>query len=206
MGVSREPFGNFIDPETGEILPVYKFKISVEDGIEVHLLSYGAGICGVIAPDSKGNKANLVLGFDTLQGYQDNSYQGSTVGRVANRIKGGQFELDGKKFQLPRNNGDNCLHGGTRGWAQRVWKDYMTDNNVVFSLVSSEGDQGFPGTVMAQVCYSVTPPGRLQIDYTAQASAPTPINMTNHAYFNLAGHVSIQHVISRALNGIKAKK
>lgn len=203
MAVTRELFASLTDPVSGNTEPVYKYKLLAEGGVEVHLLSYGAGICGVMAPDKNGVKDNVVLGFDSLDGYQAYSYQGSSIGRIANRIKAGIFPLsehtfgsDGRSTQVQRqvtlacNRDTNHLHGGERGWAKRVWSGTPTGEGVVFTLISEDGEEGYPGTMMAQVEYRLSSEGALSVQYTVLTSAPCPINMTNHAYFNLAGHTA----------------
>uniref|UniRef100_A0A2P2IEJ8 Aldose 1-epimerase n=1 Tax=Hirondellea gigas TaxID=1518452 RepID=A0A2P2IEJ8_9CRUS len=192
MIIDKELFGIFTDPETEEECKVYKYKLKEsregEMPMEVHVLSYGASLCGVLVPDGSGGTDNVVLGFDHMKDYVRHGYQGSTIGRFANRIKDGKFTLNGQQHQLTINNNGHCLHGGTRGWDKRVWEDRVEDGKVVFSLTSEDGDQGFPGRVMVQVSYELLVGGQLQVHMRVVGDTATPINMTNHAFFNLAGH------------------
>lgn len=121
----------------------------------------------------------------------NNPYFGATVGRVANRIAKGQFTLDGKKYQVSRNLGENSLHGGSKGWSFKVWNATIENaTSVVMTLLSEDGDEGYPGAVIATVKFTLSNDGGLCIEMKSFVSKPTPINLTNHAYFNLAGHVS----------------
>lgn len=192
MGISSDLFGEFHDPDSGEKVAVKRYTLSSASGVEVRVIAYGAGISGVLVPDKAGDKDHVVLGFDNLEGYTKNSYQGSTVGRHANRICLGKFTLDGQTHQLTINNNANHLHGGKRGWDKYVWKSSVMGNSVVFSHLSPDGDQGYPGNVLAQVAYTLDDEGGLKIDFEAMTTKATPVNMTNHAFFNLAGHAAGQ--------------
>jgi aldose 1-epimerase len=144
-------------------------------------------------PDKNGHLTDVTLGFDDLAGYQSkgNPYFGCTVGRVANRIAKGKFKVDGKEYTTATNNGANSLHGGIKGFDKVVWDavpGYAADGSpcVTFSYVSKDGDEGYPGTLTMKVVYTLTSDA-VKIDYTATTDKTTPINLTNHAYFNLAG-------------------
>ena len=156
--------------------------------VEVRVSAFGAHIVSVKAPDRNGKMADVVLGFDTLEGYAQmrNPYLGASVGRYANRIGQAKFTLDGKSYQITIANGVNALHGGAKGWDKFVWDAHQVPGGVEFTHVSPDGDMGFPGTVTARVRYTVKG-SDLRIDYYATTDKPTVINLTNHAYFNLRG-------------------
>jgi aldose 1-epimerase len=154
-------------------------------------LTYGATIQSLSVPDRHGVPADVTLGFDDLAGYvAPHPYFGAVIGRFANRIAGGRFVLDGEQFELPRNRGPNCLHGGTEGFDRRVWTPRPLDPadavGVELRLTSPDGDMGFPGTVEASVTYTLQN-DELTLAYAATSDRATVVNMTNHAYFNLAG-------------------
>lgn len=160
-------------------------------GIVARVTNLGASLVGCDVPDSVGNVVDIVLQFPTPDGYRNNASNfGSIVGRYANRIKEGQFEIDGKSYQLEINNGPNCLHSGSSNYAHRIWEATLGDESVTFSLVSPDGDGGFPGQLEVAVTYTLTDDAELVIDYAAKADAPTVVSLTNHAYFNIAGHDS----------------
>ncbi|XP_046830404.1 galactose mutarotase isoform X1 [Vespa crabro] len=169
---------------------VEKYTLKNEAGQEVDIITYGATITNIKTPDKYGNVEDILLGFDNISGYlsSDNPYFGATVGRVANRIAKGRFVLDGKVYKLSRNNGENSLHGGTKGWSFKIWNATIDNDAVVMTLLSEDGDEGYPGAVIASAKFRLSNDGRLCIEMKSFASKPTPINLTNHAYFNLAGH------------------
>jgi len=155
-------------------------------------MTYGATIVSLKTPDRAGRHQNIVLGFDTLAPYLAGvPYFGATVGRYANRIANGRFVLDGKTYQLPRNDGPNSLHGGTRGFDKRIWSAEPLElpSGVALRLtyVSPAGEEGYPGTLTARVTYRLGDDDSLTIQYEASTTAATPINLANHAYFNLSG-------------------
>lgn len=156
--------------------------------IEVRVMAYGAKLVSVKMPDRAGKVADIVLGFDKLDGYLNpkEPHFGSIVGRFGNRIALGKFSIDGKTFQVPINNGPNALHGGPMGFDKYVWQSQEVANGVEFTHVSPDGDMGFPGTLTAKVRYTLTG-NTLRIDYSATTDKPTVVNLTNHAYFNLHG-------------------
>jgi aldose 1-epimerase len=185
--VTRTPFGTTTDGT-----PVNAYTLENSAGMQVRLIEYGAAITGIPIPDRNGHLADVVLGFDSLGPYETRSpHFGATVGRYANRIAGGSFRLDGRTYTLPRNDGQSTLHGGPHGVHTRVWHGtpVRTDTTagVVFSRTSPDGEEGFPGTLRVSVTYTLTPGNALHIDYQATTDRPTIINLTNHAYFNLAG-------------------
>ncbi|CAF1279673.1 unnamed protein product [Rotaria sordida] len=168
---------------------IKKYTLSTADGFEVALINYGATIQSIRQPDKQNNVTEITLGYDTLQEYIDDTYFfGCTVGRVTNRIKNGRFELDGTTYELSKNDvtKKHYLHGS---FNKHVW-DSSTENDdtVVFKYRSPDGEDGFPGEVDVIVKYVLTSDHRLTLDFHATTKKPTPINMTNHVYFNLAGH------------------
>ena len=167
-------------------------------------MTYGAAIVSLRTPDREGHLGNIVLGFDSPAPYLAGvPYFGATVGRYANRIAGGRFVLDGKSYELAHNDGPNSLHGGTRGFDKRIWQAQVLPSATAVALrltyLSAAGEEGYPGELTAHVTYRLQDDDRLAIDYDATTSAATPINLANHAYFNLSGdpHRSIlDHVLT----------
>lgn len=172
--------------------PVEAVVLSNRTGVSARVLTYGATLQSLIAPDSKGRPADIALGYDTVADYEEYpNYFGVTVGRFANRIAGGRFTLDGTAYQLPLNDGTNSLHGGTSGFDKRNWRILEVVSGpvarVVLALDSPAGDQGYPGNLAVRVTYTLDEGGDLGILFEASTDAPTVVNMTNHALFNLAG-------------------
>ena len=157
--------------------------------ITAKVTNFGAVLVSLEVPDRAGKTADVVLGFDEISDYEVNKpFFGSTVGRFANRIAGAKFTLNGKEYQLAANNGPNSLHGGLQGFNKHPWTaEEVTPTSVRLALVSPDGQEGYPGNLRVQVTYTVTPDDALRIDYEAKADAATPINLTHHSYFNLAG-------------------
>ncbi|WCM27036.1 galactose mutarotase [Sphingomonas sp. QA11] len=165
------------------------------NGVKARILSYGATLQSLIAPDRNGKPADVVLGYDDLASYVGKpNFFGVTVGRYANRIAKGRFSIDGKTWQLPINNAPNSLHGGTKGFDKVVWRVVSVENGpvarVTFAYVSPDGDQGYPGKLDVTVIYGLDEKGSLSIEYKAATDKPTIVNMTNHAIFDLAGEGS----------------
>jgi aldose 1-epimerase len=161
-------------------------------GTSMHVITYGAIITSLRTGDRRGHFDDIVLGFDNLEGYlKDSPYFGAIVGRYANRIAKGRFLLGGRSYQLPVNNGPNSLHGGTAGFDKVVWRATAFENDtaagVVLSHVSPDGDMGYPGRMDVQVTYTLTDGDALVVDYQATTTKPTPVNLSQHSYFNLAG-------------------
>lgn len=185
--VTRTPFDTLPDGQ-----PVELFTLTSPAGIEVRAITYGGIILSLRTPDRDGRPADIVLGYDGLDGYlRDTPYFGAIVGRYGNRIAGGRFALDGVTYTLATNNGPNHLHGGIRGFDKVVWtgEAFETDSavGVALSYTSPDGEEGYPGTLRARVTYTLTDDGRLVFDYAATTDRPTPVNLTQHSYFNLAG-------------------
>lgn len=168
------------------------FDIVGEDGFGMRLTDYGARLVSLTMPDRSGRVDDIVLGFDDAESYAaSTAYLGATVGRYANRIRGGRLRLHGHDYQLDRNDGANHLHGGRRGWDSRIWDaDYSPDAiAITFRMTSPAGDMGFPGACEATTTYELLG-NRLRITMTARPDATTVVNMAHHSYFNLAGHGS----------------
>ena len=188
-GISVETFGEI---EEGA---VEKYTLTNVNGMEVSVLAYGAIIQSLKVPDRDGNLANVVLGFDSVQDYVDKSpYFGAVVGRFANRMARGAFELGGQSYKLAINDDPNTLHGGEKGFDKQIWVaeefESPDGSGIVLSRTSPDGEEGFPGTLDVTVTYTLTEDNELRIDYAATTDALTVINLTNHSYFNLAGEGS----------------
>lgn len=180
---------------TPEGQPVELFTLSREGAPTVTVTTRGAYIVSILAPDREGKAVDVVLGYASSEGYiGDTGYLGAVVGRYANRIAGGAFTLDGERYTLERNNGPNHLHGGPEGFHRKVWSARVAPgaggDALELTCVSPDGEEGYPGTLTATVIYSLTADGGLRLDYSATTDAPTVVNLTNHAYFNLAGEGS----------------
>jgi aldose 1-epimerase len=200
--VVKVPFGKTKD---GKAVDLY--ALSIDKGMTVKVMTYGAAITELWAPDREGQLSDVTLGFDTLKGYEskNNPFFGCVVGRYANRIAKGRFTLDKKEYKLATNNGANHLHGGVKGFDKYVWqwvsekrgrrlfrsggKDVKMEYvSLTLKHVSPDKDEGYPGELTAEVTYTLTDRNELRIDYKATTDKPTVVNLTNHAYFNLAGH------------------
>ena len=183
----REQAGSLADGT-----PIEAVTLKNAHGIEARVITYGATLQSLKAPDRKGVVAEVTLGYDSATDYEAKpNYFGVTVGRYANRLAAGRFSLDGHDFQLPQNNNGNSLHGGTVGFDKRSWRIVSVSSGpiarVVMALTSSDGDQGYPGKLEVTVTYSLDDGGDLAIAYDASSDKPTVVNMTNHALFNMAG-------------------
>jgi aldose 1-epimerase len=186
----------FLDPAKFEDIIDGKetglYKLSNDNGMEVYVTNYGAVIAAILHPGKDGVKEDITLGYDNLQSYTepgDPSF-GTVPGRYANRIDGGRFELDGNTYELPINEtgNQNTLHGGTKGFSEYVYDvSEVTDNSIAMSMVSPDGDMGFPGNLTLNVTYILTEEDEIEVVYTATTDAPTVLNVTQHAYFNLHG-------------------
>jgi aldose 1-epimerase len=195
----RSVFGTL--PNGGKVEAV---TLTNSHGISARIISYGATLQSLSAPDRQGKSSDIVLGYDDLDGYVSKpNYFGVTVGRYANRIAGGRFTLNGKTYQLPLNNGPNSLHGGDKGFDKQVWTIVSVKQgstaSVTMALISPAGDQGYPGTLRVTATYALDEAGALTIDYDAATDAPTIVNMTNHAIFNLAGEGADEPILDHRL-------
>jgi aldose 1-epimerase len=179
--VTKQAFGRTSD---GAAVDLY----TLADGkVEVRIMNYGGIIVSLRAPDRDGKLDDVVLGYDSFDGYRTNpAYFGAIIGRYANRIAHGSFQLDGKTYSIPRNNGDNTLHGGIRGFDKKLWTAREIKDGIELTYVSKDGEEGFPGTLTAMVRYTLNE-GALRIEYSATTDKDTALNLTNHSYFNLAG-------------------
>src|SRR5213083_1729310 len=185
--ISRLPFGT-----TADAKPVELFTLTNAHDVEVRAMTYCATIVYMHAPHRECHPDDIVLGYPALAGYLAQSpYFGAIVGRYGNRIANGRFTLDGQTYQLATNNGPNHLHGGVKGFDSLLWRaepfDHDGNVGVVYSLTSRNGDEGYPGTVNARVTYTLTPSNELMVEYEATSDRLTPINLTQHSFFNLAG-------------------
>src|SRR5215469_5657719 len=188
--VTRQAFGKTPDGTEVEI-----FTLS-DGNHEASIATYGGVLLSFKTPDRNGKVADVVLGFDDVDGDVSNfngpsdAFFGALIGRYANRIAHGTFTLESKKYSLPKNNGENTLHGGPHGFNNVVWKAMPIANGVELSYLSKDGEEGFPGNLTATVRYTLDG-GRLRIEYSATTDKPTVVNLTNHSYFNLAGQGDI---------------
>ena len=184
-GVQQKDFG------TRDGRSIILYTLTNSHGVEVHAMNYGGIILSLRVPDRKGQLADIVLGHEKAEGYMPNPpYLGAIVGRYANRIANGTFTLEGKTYTLPKNDGPNTLHGGlTRTFDKVVWDGEVLKgkNAVAFSYLSKDGEEGFPGNLKVKVTYTLTDSNELVIDYDATTDKATPINVSQHSYFNLKG-------------------
>ncbi|MFC6340250.1 galactose-1-epimerase [Pseudomonas sp. CCM 7891] len=188
-GLSSEhkPFG-----KTNDGTPIEQYVLRNGNGMQATVITYGGVLQSLIVPDKNGQLDDVVLGFDDVQGYQSGTaFFGATIGRFGNRLAKGAFELDGKRYQVPLNDGPNSLHGGAQGFDKHVWEaepvKHKDSVGVTLSYLSKDGEMGFPGNLKTQVTYLLNDKNELHINYTATTDKPTVLNLTNHSYFNLAG-------------------
>jgi len=188
---SQSPTATPFGTTQGKEITLYTLRNS--NGIEAAVTNFGATLVSLKTPDAQGNVADIVLGYDTLDGYVNGkSFFGGTIGRYANRIAHGTFVLEGTTYRLPCNNGPNHLHGGPQGFNKRVWDatavpDQSGGAAIQFSYASQDGEEGYPGNLSVSVTYRLTEQNELVIDYEATTDKDTVVNLTNHSYFNLAG-------------------
>jgi aldose 1-epimerase len=187
-GTKGQSFGKLPDGK-----PVEVFTLKNAGGIEMRAISYGGIITSLRVPDRNGQSGDIVLGFDRFDDYlKDPPFFGAIIGRYGNRIAKAQFSLDGQSYKLAANNGPNHLHGGAKGFDKVLWsaKPVAGKSAIVFSRTSPDGEEGYPGTLQVQVTYTLTDKNELIVDYRAVTDKPTVVNLTQHSYFNLAGHAS----------------
>ena len=184
MSIVSEKFGT-----TKEGAEVTRYTITNKNGLSVSALDYGAIISHLMVPDKNGKMDDIVLGFDTVAGYEVNGcFFGSFIGRHGNRIGDAAFTLNGKSYQLEKNDGNNNLHGGTPGYHKVMYAAEPAKNSITFTRVSPDMEQGYPGTLDIAVTYTLTDEDELRIDYKMKSDQDTLCNPTNHSYFNLKGH------------------
>ncbi len=195
-GVEKAEFGKLADGTTVDI-----YTLTNANGLVAKIMTYGATLTELHVPDKSGKMGDVVLGFDNLAQYEKGEpYMGATVGRVANRIAKGKFTLDGKEYTLAVNNGPNALHGGLKGFDKVVWTAEpvrRADGPAVrLTYLSRDGEEGYPGNLNVTVVYTLTNKNGLRIDYSATTDKDTPVNLTNHSYFNLVGQGDVLgHVV-----------
>ncbi len=185
--IRKESFGKARDGR-----PVALYILTNSQNLEVRAMNYGGIIVSVRVPDKNGKLDDIVLGYDKVDGYLQNpSYFGAIVGRYANRIANATFTLDGVKYTLAKNDGPNSLHGGVNGFNKQLWeaKEFKNDKGVgvAFSYLSKDGEEGYPGNLKVKVSYTLTDENQLIVDYEATTDKATPLNLSQHSYFNLAG-------------------
>jgi aldose 1-epimerase len=186
--ISVAPFGKMLDGTA-----ISQYTLNNNNGMTMKVINYGGIITHLTTPDKNGTYEDVVLGYDSLSGYlKSNPYFGALIGRYGNRIAQGKFTLDGKTYPLGQNNGPNNLHGGPKGFDQRVWaiEEYSVDNGVALKLtyVSKDMEEGFPGNLNTEVIYHLTDSNELKINYRATTDKKTIVNLTQHTYFNLSGN------------------
>ena len=168
---------------------VFQYTLTNKNGVVVKILNYGGTVTDIITPYKNGKMGNVVLGYDSLSGYLQtgNPYFGCLVGRYGNRIANAKFSLDGKEYALAANNGPNTLHGGLKGFDKVIWiVKLFNDSSLLLSYSSKDGEEGYPGNLSVDVMYSLSDDNGLKIDYAAVTDKATPVNLTNHCYFNLS--------------------
>src|SRR5712692_11480591 len=190
--VEKQDFGK-ADGQSVEL-----YTLTNRNGVEVKIATYGGIVVSLRVPDRNGKLDDVVLGCDSVEKYvAQTAHFGGIVGRYANRIAHGSFQLHGHTYSIPKNDGDNALHGGTVGFDKVVWKAKQIPDGVELTHVSKDGDQGFPGTLTVHVNYTLSG-GALRIEYSATTDKDTVLNVTNHSYFNLAGQGNgdvLRHVL-----------
>jgi aldose 1-epimerase len=183
VGITERPFGNF------EGQAITEYTLTNGNGMQLSIINYGGTITKLTAPDKNGKMGDVVLGYDSLSGYtqRGNPYFGALIGRYGNRIGKAQFTLDGQTYNLNKNDGQNSLHGGAKGYDKVVWTaEKQGDNALKLTYHSKDGEGGYPGNLDVTVVYTLEADNAVKIDYTATTDKATPVNLTNHAYFNLS--------------------
>ena len=184
MGITEKPFGTF----NGEA--VTEYTLTNANGMQVGVINYGGTLTKILTKDKEGKLGDVILGFDSIAGYtqRGNPFFGALIGRYGNRIAKGHFTLDGATYTLAQNNNGQSLHGGIKGFDKVMWKAEKEpgDSSLKLTYVSKDGEEGYPGNLTVQVIYTLTADNGLKIDYTATTDKATPVNLTNHAYFNLS--------------------
>ena len=175
--------------KTPEGVEVYLYTIENGNGMKAEIINYGGTVVSLYVPDRDGRLTDVVLGCDNLENYNNSPYFGAIIGRHANRIENAVFELNGREYRLAKNDGNNHLHGGIKGFDKVVWDvTGHSGNTLKLHYLSRDGEEGYPGNLDVTVTYTITDDNGLHIDYKAQEDADTMVNLTNHSYFNLSGH------------------
>ena len=183
MAVSSFPFGTTADGRA-----VTAYKIANASGAALTVLDYGATVQALTVPNKQGGFTDVVLGYDTVAEYESGSgYLGATIGRVGNRIGGARFSLNGVEYALAKNNGENHLHGGVKGFDKYVWAAEPHENAVTFTRLSPDGEENYPGNLTVSITFTLTDEPAMVLTYDAKTDKDTLVNLTNHTYFNLAG-------------------
>ncbi len=184
FSITEKPYGSFNHE------PVTQYTLTNPSGMQVSIINYGGTVTDIITPDKDGNKGNVVLGYSSLEGYlqKGNPYFNALIGRYGNRIANGKFKLDGKEYTLAGNDHGNSLHGGNKGYDKVLWKDNNLpgDSSLELTYLSMDGEEGYPGNLSIKVIYTLLADNKLKIDYSATTDKATPLNLTNHCYFNLS--------------------
>ncbi len=184
MGITEKPFGTF----NGEA--VTEYTLTNANGMQVGIINYGGTVTKILTKDKAGNFGDVVLGFDSIDGFtqKGNPFFGALIGRYGNRIAKGKFTLDGATYTLAAYNNGQALHGGLKGYDKVMWKAEKQpgDSSIKLTYLSKDGEEGYPGNLTIEVIYTLTTDNGLKIDYAATTDKATPVNLTNHAYFNLS--------------------
>ncbi|MGV3639125.1 MAG: aldose epimerase family protein [Adhaeribacter sp.] len=196
MRMKTESFG-----QTSDGQQVQLYTLRNENGMQVQITNYGGIVTSILTPDKTGKPGDVALGFDNLEAYiRNNPFFGATVGRYGNRIAKGKFSLDGQEYTLATNNGPNHLHGGKKGFDKVVWAaEPAGDNTLKLTYLSKDGEEGYPGNLSTTVTFSLSEDNELKIAYQATTDKATPVNLTNHSYFNLsagAAETVLQHEVT----------
>jgi len=188
IGAAQVPYG-----KTTAGVPVESYTLRNKQGMEAHIITYGGIITSLTAPDRNGRYADVVLGYDTLAEYEKGkSYFGALIGRYGNRIAKGRFSLNGTTYKLATNDGPNTLHGGVVGFNKVVWTVTQSSSGKLgLTYTSKDGEEGYPGTLKVDAVYTLTDDNALRLDFTATTDKDTPVNLTQHSYFNLRGKGTI---------------
>jgi len=188
IGISKTDWGSFDSKK------VYLFTLTNTRGAEVKITNYGGTVTSFVTADKAGKRSSVIIGFDSLNTYlQKPPYFGALIGRYGNRIGDAKFTLDGKQYNLAANDGKNTLHGGLKGFDKVVWDATVVNDSLpslTLNYVSKDGEEGYPGNLKVTVLYTLTEDNELKIVYDAETDKATPVNLTNHSYFNLSGDVS----------------
>ncbi len=184
MGITEKPFGTFNNEAVTE------YTLTNANGMQVSIINYGGTITKILTKDKEGKLGDVILGFDSITGYtqRGNPFFGALIGRYGNRIAKGHFTLDGQEYTLAKNNNGQSLHGGIKGFDKVMWKaeKQAGDSSLKLTYLSKDGEEGYPGNLAVEVIYTLTSDNGLKIDYSATTDKATPVNLTNHAYFNLS--------------------